>query len=538
MYKIITNGRVYLSKNNFTEALLIKDGRIVKCGSNNELASDLPSNTERIDADGAYVLPAFYDSHLHLMWIGRRMGGIECSGANSIDEIISRGREFINKNKPAPGTYIQGAGVNPDLFTSGEKRDLCFEDIDKISTENPIILSRHCGHTIYANSLALKMAGFSENAPIVEGGTIVIDSTGKPTGVFKENANGLLRKPMPAFGQDELENHLRLGMKKAQSLGITSCGSYDSGGPDFDMVLDAYKNVLNEFRSTGKPGLRVTMQCGISLRDDMLDAHLERNNLLGTRDGLKPVWQDEKWGGFLKRGSIKIFADGTLGGQTAWMKKPYRDKEETSGFPLMEQSRLEHFISKADRAGMQVLVHAIGDAGIDSVITAFENITGRKDNPNRHGIIHCQITSMDLIDRIAAGNFLVLAQPAFLSDDIHILESRVGSELASTSYNWAAMKEKSISVSFGTDAPVSNLNPLFGIEWAIKRNVDIHSAFESYTSLAAHANHDEDSLGCIKPGLWADLVFLDRDIFSIPPGELTETNVLRTLCAGETVYHI
>ena len=341
MFKLIYNGNVYLSKNNFTEALLIKDGRIVKCGLNKDLVSDLPLNTEKIDAQGAFVLPAFYDSHLHLMGMGRRMGGIECSGAKSIDEIILLARSFIDEKKPAPGTYIQGAGVNPDLFTEGEKRDLCREDMDKISSENPIILSRHCGHTIYANSLALKMAGFAEKAVHVDGGTIVTDSTGKPTGVFKENANGLLRKPIPPYGQDELENHLKLAMLKAQSLGITACGSYDSGGPDFDMVLDAYKNVFNEFDRMGKAGLRVTMQCGISLRDDMLDAHLERNNELGIRRGIIPIWQDKYGGSFLKRGSIKIFADGTLGGHTAWMKKPYNDKENTCGFPIMEQSKLE-----------------------------------------------------------------------------------------------------------------------------------------------------------------------------------------------------
>jgi predicted amidohydrolase YtcJ len=282
------------------------------------------------------------------------------------------------------------------------------------------------------------------------------------------------------------------------------------------------------------------MQCGISSREKILDARLKDKKETG---GI--LYSEPLWGTFLKIGAIKLFADGTLGGHTAWMRQPYSDKPETKGFPLLEQSDLERFVQKAADAGMQTLIHAIGDAGIDAVIRAYEKVTEPQQNPLRHGIIHCQITSDDLLQRMARNNILALVQPAFLADDINILESRVGSQLASTSYAWASMHKLGIPVSFSTDAPVSPLSPLNNLEWAVHRGglypnerVDINAAFDAYTRAAAFSAFDENILGSIAPGFLADLVFLDRDIFSCPPDEIHKANVLKTFCAGEEVYTV
>ena len=535
MTKIIINGQIYLKRECFCEALIINNGRIVKTGSNRELLDEMPAGAEKIDAQGALVLPAFYDSHLHLIWVGRRENGIEAAGAESIEEVINRGREFIARFKPPPLTYIQGAGVNPDLFNKGEKRDLCRDDLDKISTEYPLILSRHCGHTIYCNSMALKLAGLSESAPEIAGGSIEKDERAKPTGVFREQANALVRKPMPPTSPDDIKRYLLSAMKKAHSLGISSCGSYDSGGPDFETVLGVYQEIYDESKIVAKPRLRVTMQCGISTREDMLDAYLKRKIYL------TPLWEDPLWGCFLKMGSIKLFIDGTLGGHTAWMRQPYRDKPDNLGIQLLDLETLKRFVKKATAAGMQVLIHAIGDAGINAVLEAFESVIREGENPLRHGIIHCQITSKDLLERIAKNKILALVQPIFFADDMHILENRVGKELASTSYAWGSMHKLGIPVSFSTDAPVSPLDPLLCIQWAVQRgyneNVDTYDAFDAYSSLSAFSNHDESSLGRIAPGYLADLVFLERNIFNIPPESIHKAQVLRTICAGETVYN-
>jgi predicted amidohydrolase YtcJ len=546
MTKVIYNGRIYLNREHFCEALIIENGQIVKTGSSREIMGAAPSRSEKIDAEGALVLPAFNDSHLHLMWLGRRMGAIEGAGAKSIEEVISRGRDYIARFKPPAGAYVQGDGINPDLFTFGEKRDLRREDIDKISSEHPVILSRHCGHTIYCNSMALHRAGFSDSAPELEGGIIEKDKNGRTTGVVRENANHLIHMHTPAPSREDMKNSIKKKKKKAHSLGISACGSYDADGPDFENIVGAYCDIYDESRKTGVPGLRVSMQCGISAREDILDAYLCRAASSGA-----VLWGDVVWGSFLKMGSIKLFEDGTLGGHTAWMRQPYRDKPETQGYPLLDDGTFTHFVQKAAAGGMQVLVHAIGDAGIDMAISAFEKVSSVGNNPLRHGIIHCQLTSPDLLQRMARNKILALVQPIFLVDDMHILESRVGPELASTSYAWGSMQKLGVPVSYSTDAPVSSADPLLCIEWAVLRRdsenaasksfypdekVDVYTAVDAYTAASAFSSFDENSLGRIAPGYLADLVFLDRDIFAIPPEDIHKARVLRTMCAGETVY--
>ena len=573
MTTVIYNGKFYLNRGNFCEAVLVENGRIAKTGSSRDLLEAAhnkaeKSEVQKIDAQGALVLPAFHDGHLHLLGLGRRAGGIEGTGANSIDDIIGRGRELIAALKPPAGTYITGAGVNPDLFTSGEKRDLRRYDLDKISIEHPVIISRHCGHTIYCNSLALKLAGIGDSAPNVEGGTIEKDESGRPTGVCRENANALVRKPMPPPSPQDIKRCLNLAMKKAHSLGITACGSFDTGGPDFENVRAVYSEIYDESRKAGVPALRVSMQWGISASEKYLDELCKKSLDLRLEQKIKisgspdiPLWEDSQWGTFLKMGPLKLFIDGTLGGRTAWMLRPYHDMPETRGFPVIDPQTLNRYVQKAAVAGMQVIIHAIGDAGFDAALSAFERITNsrinseevnlREVNPLRHSVIHCQITSPGQLERMARNNIGAMVQPIFLKDDIHMIAERVGPGLASTSYAWGSMQRLGIRVSYGTDAPVSGLDPLDCIEWAVFRGgpdaacgiyagetVDVSTAVDAYTTGSACATFSDNNLGRIAPGFFADLVFLDRDIFTMPPQEIHTAKVLRTMCAGETVYSV
>jgi predicted amidohydrolase YtcJ len=385
------------------------------------------------------------------------------------------------------------------------------------------------------------MAGLDQSVPQVEGGTIEKDEQGRPTGVLRENAGALIRDRIPVLTKSETLRYLKLGAEKALSLGITAVGSFDTDGPNFDDILDAYRETCAGSR------FRVTMQCGIAGKEKYLDMYLGR----GLASG-KVLYGEDGTGPLLKMGPVKLFIDGTLGGQTAWMREPYRDKEETRGFPVLEQALFETLIKKAAAGGLQAAVHAIGDAGVAAAISAFETVTGPACNPLRHGVIHCQITRHGDLKRIAKNHVLALVQPVFLADDLHILENRVGPDLAATSYAWGSMSRLGIPVSYGTDAPVSPLNPLLNIAWAVRRQdpekglppegfypaerVDLFTAVDAYTSGSAYSDFSEGYLGRIRPGHFADLAFLDRDIFSLPPREIHRARVVRTMLAGETVW--
>jgi predicted amidohydrolase YtcJ len=202
---------------------------------------------------------------------------------------------------------------------------------------------------------------------------------------------------------------------------------------------------------------------------------------------------------------------------------------------------------------MQVIVHSIGDAAMEAVISAFETVSTPGNNPLRHGIVHCQITSRPQLERMARNRLLGFVQPIFLADDMYVLEDHVGPELAATSYAWGTMQKLGVPVSYGTDAPVSDLNPLLGISWAVNRRdpfrnfypeggfypaerVDLAAAIDAYTIGSAYSAFDELSRGRVAPGYWADLAFIDKDIFSLPPTEIHRARVLRTMIAGDTVW--
>ncbi|MCL2557286.1 MAG: amidohydrolase [Treponema sp.] len=547
--KAIYNARVRIKAGEYRQAILIDGARVAMTGTTRDVLRALPAGAEKIDAQGALAIPAFFDSHLHFMWLGRRAGSVECAGAKSVEEVIERARRHIAKERPPAGAYVLGYGVNPDQFSEGPARDLCRQDIDKISRDHPIILSRNCGHTIYCNSLALERAGLCQSAPDVEGGAFEKDENGRPTGVARENAAVMILAAMPAYTRGQLLGFARKATAQARVLGIAACGSYDSDGADFNDVSGAYLDLCEEERAAGRPPLRVSMQCGISLSDEILDERL--------RDGPfpKPLWRDDRWGTFLQLGAIKIFVDGTLGGRTAWMSLPYLDMPGASGFPLLDEAALGRFTRKAAQAGAQVLAHAIGDACIESVVGAFERVLVDGKNPLRHGIIHCQFTRPDLLDRMARAGILALVQPIFLEDDIRVVESRIDPRLAQSSYAWASMISRGVPTSFGTDAPVTGLDPLRCISWAALRSdpenpgthpggflpaekVGADRAFDAYSLASAQSAFWEASLGRIAPGFFADIALLDKDIFAIDPAEIHAARVLRTLCAGETVYSV
>jgi predicted amidohydrolase YtcJ len=551
MKKVIYNAKAYLERGSFAEAVLIDGDIIVAAGSGRDILDAAPAGAERIDAQGKLLLPGFQDSHLHFYQTGLKDRNLDGSGVKSIEELIRRGRALLEKRSPPDGELILGTGLDQEEFT-GSKDYPTRYDLDRISTRHPVIIARVCGHKVFCNSRALELAGIAGAAPAIEGGEVGRDESGKPNGILGENALALIKGVIPSPTGRELRREIGRAMDMAIENGLTSIATCDMEDAAYDSITGAYQALLQEREHCP----RITLQCGIDGKEKQLDEYIRRGLFSGMPldDG-----QDQAAGGpYLKIGPVKLFADGSLGSQTAWLRRPYRDKPDTCGLAVLETETLRALVKKAAENRFQLAIHAIGDGAVDAVLSAYERVTppapasAGGGNPLRHGIVHCQITDNDLLGRMKRRDILALIQPVFLSHDYRMVENRVGKELAATSYAWGEMERLGIRAAYGTDSPVEDLNPLLGIEWAARRTgagadlppegfypgqrVDLYSAVDNYTIGTAYANFDEHRTGRIKPGSLADLVLLDRDIFTAPSEDIAKARVLFTMIGGKTAF--
>jgi predicted amidohydrolase YtcJ len=427
---------------------------------------------------------------------------------------------------------VMGYGLDQDAFTEGERRYPTRADLDKISAAHPIILLRVCGHVALCNSPALALAGIADRPPAIEGGIAETGADGRPNGVLKESAALLARALFPAPTSDELAARLEAAMKAALSCGVTSAATHDTMGPDFHAVRAAYARAITERRAL----VRVTLQCGSAGGERYLDEYIRSGAVTGA------VYVKD----YLKMGPLKLFADGSLGSHTAALREPYHDNPGTRGVPAADPALLKEMVRKADEAGLQTGIHAIGDAAIQTVLEAFEALPPESAR-RRHGVIHCQITGEDLLDRMARRGVIAVVQPVFLAHDHAIAETRLGAARAATSYAWGSMERLGIRAAYGTDCPIEHINPLHGIACAVTRQdregrppggfypaerIDIACAIDNYTAGSAYANFDEARLGRIRRGYLADMVLLDTDLFTCAPEMIWDAKPLWVMSGG------
>jgi len=530
MKRAFVNGKFFLGGDDFARGVLVENEVFTHIGDDEHILA-VCGDCEVVDLGGRVVLPGFNDSHMHLFNVGAMRQSWNILDADSISGIIASGKEYIANRAIAPGKGVFGRGWNQDYFTD-EARDLTRHDLDKISREHPIIATRACGHLATANSLALEMAGIGRDTIAPEGGEIRLDADGNPTGVITENALSLLGDLYPEANIEDMVDTIKSAMEYAASHGITSVQTNDIRNNNWRMMLDAYKLVYER----GFGILRTYHQCCFTdpagLRD-FID-----NNKMGAGDDMHKI------------GPIKMFVDGSLGAHTSAMRQPFADNPETCGVYCMTSELLDEMVGMADAAGFGCVVHAIGDGGIDRVLTAYEKLVGG-GNPLRHGIIHVQITDIPLLERFAAGNILALVQPIFLHYDMRIVDSRVGPALAATSYAFNTMDKLRIRASYGTDAPIEDLHTMNNLHCAINRQdlkgapqagynpaerVPLARAIHNYTAESAYASFDENRKGRIAIGFLADMAILDSDIFNTPQSEIRHTKIFATILGGKTVW--
>lgn len=538
MKKILYNAKVYIEKGCFEQAVLVEKGIIKKIGTNKEVLEMADARTEKIDCGGRTVIPGFNDSHMHLMLFGETLNQAKIEGVTSINEMICVCREFIKNHPDRVKNGLHAIGWNQDLFVDSDRLpDRC--DLDKISTEIPIVLERICGHIVATNTKLIEMLGIDGESPQFPDGEFLIGEDGYPNGIFTANACNIAKDVIPAADMETRREMLMDAMKYAASHGITSVQSNDVGTSLMDG--DAAFSMLHDVYDKGEALVRYRHQ--VCFNDfSEFEKYLEEGEFA------KGNYQSDSW---LTLGPLKLFKDGSLGARTALMKNGYVDDRDNHGLEWIKSEDMERYCQLAKKYNMQVVTHVIGDAAIEKTIECYERAFIDGENKLRHALIHCQITDETILDRIAKKGILVFAQPVFIDYDMNIVEELCGKELASTSYAFGTLLRKGVHLSYGTDCPVEDCNPFINVYMAVTRKdrsgkpeggfypsecVDVETAIDAYTMESAYAEFMEDKKGRIKEGYYADLVVLDKDIFTIDVMEIKDILPVITMVGGKIVY--
>ncbi|MCT4564837.1 MAG: amidohydrolase [Maledivibacter sp.] len=538
MNYILFNGKVVTMNKDIPQvsAVGIKDNKIEAVGTDEAILGMKNSETKLIDLKGKLVLPGFNDSHMHLLNFGYTLTKADLIEAKSIKNMIEIGKKYLDDKKISSGKWILGRGWNQDCFDDGQLPTR--HDLDKISTEHPILFTRACGHIGVANTRALMEADIYDHIPSIEGGKIDRDYCGKASGILREKALEFISRKIPNPTLKEIKDMILKASEYASSMGITSVGTDDfSALPqnDPELVIKAF----TELNKEGNLNLRINEQCLIH------DVNYLKEFI---KKGYNTGWTN----GHFKIGPLKLLTDGSLGARTAFMKDEYVDCPGNFGIPYFAQEELDALIDTAHKNNMQIATHCIGDGALEMVFNSMEKAYKKWGIKNlRHGIVHCQIMDKHLLERFKKLNMGAYVQPIFIDYDHKIVEKRVGRSKTETSYNFKTLMDMGVHVSGGSDCPVEPCDVLPNIYCAVTRKgldglpengflpaqrVSVHEAVEMFTKEGSYITFEEEIKGQIQKGMVADMIILDKDIFDIPLGEIKDVQVKMTIFDGEIVF--
>ena len=519
------NARVYTGQLPLQEAFVVEDGKFVYVGSKEAISADV---AEKIDLNGRFVCAGFNDSHMHLLNLGQALSVAPLHlYTDSLAAVIG----CLQQMQPGRGGWIVGRGWNQDFFRD-EQRMPNRWDLDHVSTEYPVCAIRACGHALVVNSKALELLDITSQSQQIPGGEIVMEN-GAPNGILLDNAMDLVYAAIPAPAKKDIKAMLRAACGMLNSYGITSCHS-----DDYCVFQNVPWQTINEaYRELEAEGL-LTVSVYEQANFTDLPALEEFANTAHPHTDLFAM------------GPLKMLGDGALGARTAYLTKPYADSPDTQGLSVFTPAQFDMLIGYANTHNMQVAVHCIGDGCLDLVLNSIEKALAehpRKDH--RHGIVHCQITRPDQLDRITKLGLHVYAQSIFLDYDLHIVQDRVGAELAASSYSWKTLMAQGATVSNGSDCPVELPNVMGGIQCAVTRAdlkgsdpylpleaFTVQEALDSFTKMGAYASFEESTKGEIRPGMLADFVVLGDDPFEADPQTLKDIPIIATYLRGKRVF--
>ena len=486
---------------------------------------ELPEEVDTlIDGDGQTLIPGLIDAHGHILSYGLSLLRVDLVGTETEIDAVQRVADFAENNEQLE--WIQGRGWNQVLWDSNEFPQAA--SLDAALSDKPVWLSRVDGHAGWANSAAMELAGVNRRTEDPDGGQIMRDEDGNPTGVFIDNAMALIRSQIPASSIDELKFALRTAMLELAKQGLTSVHDAGAGSS----VIEAYKQLLEE----GPLPIRVNVM--LSAGDSFYEQRLAEGHYRSVDDTLT-------------MNSVKIAADGALGSRGAAMIDDYSDLGGHTGLLLHNPERLEYFMRAAMNAGFQVNTHAIGDNANKVVLDNYEQLIAEtKSRGLRHRVEHAQILRYEDILRFAELGVIPSMQATHATSDKNMAVDRIGEVRIQGAYAWRKLIDAGALIANGSDFPVESPNPFFGLHAAITRQDKNNQppggwypeekmtpieAFASFTVDAAYSGHQENLLGTLEPGKKADFIILDRDMFAIDESEIWKIEVKETWVNGQRI---
>ena len=534
--KILYNANIYTvdPAQPYATAMAISHGRIIAVGNDSDVNNLVLPDVQRVNMHGAFVLPGLIDAHLHLEWTGYDLQRVRVYDLARIDDAIAIVRAHAQQTPP--GKWLRGRGWNQADW--GGELPMATH-LDQATTAHPVFLNSRSGHSGWANSAAMRLAGVDKNTPNPQGGEIVRDAQGNPTGLFLETAMDLIGKHIPGPTPQEAEDATLLAMREMNKKGLTGVHCMDGDGGI--QTFGTYQRLREQRRST----LRIAKMLPVQALDEVVGA--------GLRSGYGDAW--------LRIGGIKVFVDGALGPKSASMVEGYVGEPDNHGIDIYDRETLTEFAIKAFGNGLSVVTHAIGDRANHDILDAYE--VGLKETEDggrtavfrppssvagllRNRIEHAQVLQPTDIPRFAQMGVIASMQPIHCTSDMKMVDAYWG-ERGRYAYAWRDLLSSGAILALGSDAPVESFDPLVGIHAAVTRQradgspeggwypeqrLTIEEAIYGYTLGAAYAGYGEHELGSIEVGKLADLTVLKQDLTKVAPSEILNVQVERVMVDG------
>lgn len=532
---ILVNGKVWTENpaHSRAQAVALDGQRILAVGEDSAIRKLAGPDTKIIDLGGRLLLPGFNDSHVHLLLGGQSLITVQLRDANSQTRFKERIAQFAK-------SLLKGVWIRDGMWDHQRWKPAALPNhqlIDDVCGDHPAILWRIDGHMILVNALAMQLAGIDRNTKDVPGGEIERDKDGNPTGILKDAATALVLRVLPPLSAEEQDRAMEAAMHEAAAHGVTSVQNMADTSED-----RRQPDNFREFQKLERAGkLTFRIYESMPVRDW---------KILADPGVVAPFGNP-----YLRIGNLKAFADGALGSETAWMDEPFASHPGYSGLASPDLLDIEHFydaVRQADRAGLQISIHAIGDRANRTILDLYARLEKENGPADRRvRIEHVQHLHPDDYARFGKLGVIASMQPYHAIDDGRWAETIISAERIKSSYAWKSLLDSRATLAFGSDWPVAPLDPVMGIYaavtrrtldgknpggWIPEQRISVAQAVHAYTMGSAIAEHQDAVKGSIEPGKLADLVILSDDIFSIPPEAIEKTLVEMTIFDGKVVY--